>query len=158
MGNQKKTKKITSWNNQKNILYDRELEIINQKLTELHLSTTYPSIKPKTQNYSEEKRPVKEVKIEEEIKPRFIRLNKMPVFQAEVKTPEVKKTEVLLLDQMPVPEEVPIVQNKKAIELESDMLLHQLSDAANELQEVLQNKFGITPEPQKKSFFKKIFS
>src|SRR3989344_2769702 len=108
MGNQKKTEKITSWNSQKKILYDRELEIINQKLTELHLSTTYPSIKPKTQNYSEEKRPVK---IEEEIKPRFIRLNKMPVFQAEVKTPEVKKTEVLRLDEMPIPEEVPVVKN-----------------------------------------------
>ncbi|MDP3990428.1 MAG: hypothetical protein Q8Q01_04455 [archaeon] len=139
MEKKSKTNKISSWSNQKEVHYDNELDVINRKLANLHTSTAFPSIRPTIRIPAERINPFREVKTEEKIKPKLINLNQF-----------TNRTE------FPAPKEIPIDKNKAEIKLENKMLIHQLGNAANDLQNILINQFGITPEPEKKSFLQKI--
>jgi len=139
MEKKSKTNKISSWSNQKEVHYDNELDVINQKLANLHTSKAFPSIRPTIQIPTERINPFREIKTEEKIKPKWINLNQF-----------TNRT------KFPTPKEISIDKNKAEIKLEHKMLIHQLSNAANDLQDVLVSQLGITPEPEKKSFLQKI--
>lgn len=146
MGSQQKTK-IISWNNQKKVHYDNELDVINKKLAELQVSSSFQKISLPIQRPTERINPFREVKTSEEKYPAKV-----------VQISEEIKPKIIPLKEMPIPQEIFVEKKDNEVKIEHKMLLHQLSNAANELQDVLEDQFGMSSEPQKKSFLRKIFS